>query len=92
MRSLTGTDDRVVIAYFRNEGENVKIGKEWHSGWVRKPTPARFDLQVRLPGTYEGFLHTFDENTRQDVRIDGEGQIGNRESTTRDYWLYLQRV
>lgn len=92
MRSLTGADDNTVVAYIRNQGESVRVGKDWHAGWVRKPTPATFDLTIRLPGTYEGFLHTFDAETRQDVRIDGEGRIGTQEATERDYWLYLRRV
>jgi hypothetical protein len=92
LRSLTGADDRVVVAYIRNEGQYVRIGKDWHAGWVRQPAPAEFHLTIRLPGTYEGFLHTFDEETREDVRIDGEGRIDKKDATDRDYWLYLRRV
>ncbi len=92
MKSLTSADQRVIVAYFRNVSEIVKIGQRWHSGWVRKPAPTPFELKLRLPGTYEGFLHAFDEDTRQDVRIDGEGQLGNPNPTSLDFWLYLQRV
>jgi hypothetical protein len=92
MRSLTSADDRVVVAYIRNQGAYVKIGKDWHSGWVRRPAPAKFELTIRLPGAYEGFLHTFDEETREDVRMDGEGRIGKQVPADRDYWLYLRRV
>ncbi len=92
LRSLTSADDQVVVAYIRNEGQSVRIGKDWHAGWVRQPAPAEFHLTIRLPGTYEGFLHTFDEETREDVRINGEGRIDKKDATDRDYWLYLRRV
>ena len=92
MRSLTSADDGSLVAFIRNQGETVRIGKDWHSGWVRKPAAAPFELKVNLPGTYEGFLHTFDDETREDVRIDGEGRLGGKESTDRDFWLYLKRV
>ncbi|HJN18141.1 MAG TPA: hypothetical protein QGH10_21760 [Armatimonadota bacterium] len=92
MKSLSSASDDVLVAYIRNEGENVHVGKDWFAGWVRKPVPARFELDVTLPGTYEGFLHTFDDESREDVRIDGQGRLAKPGPTDRDFWLYLRRV
>ena len=92
LRHLSSADDSVVAAYIRNAGANVRIGKDWHAGWVRKPAPAKFELEVNLPGTYEGFLHTFDDESRQDVRVDGSARLGNGEPTDRDFLLFLKRV
>jgi hypothetical protein len=92
LRCMSGSDDSTLAVYIRNEGENVKIGKDWHSGWVRKPAAAPFQLDMSLPGTYEGFLHTFDDETREDVRVDGQGRISRPEPTDRDFLLFLKRV
>ena len=92
LRYMAAADDSAVAVYIRNAGENVRIGKDWHAGWVRKPIAAPFQLGVTLQGVYEGFLHTFDDETREDVRIDGQGRVGRAEPADRDFLLYLKRV
>lgn len=92
LKYLAADDDSRLVAFIRNRGENVKIGKDWHSGWVRKPAKADFSLEVKLPGTYEGFLHAFGAETREDVKVDGEGRVERKEPTDQDFWLFLKRV
>lgn len=91
LKYLLAEDDSRLVAFIRNRGENVKIGGE-PSSWVRKPTRTSFRLDVALPGEYEGFLHTFDDETRETVRINGEGTIAKAEDTDCDFWLFLTRV
>ena len=69
--TLLAEDDSRLVAFIRNRGENVEIGGE-PSSWVRKPTRTSFRLDVSLPGEYEGFLHAFDDETRETVRINGK--------------------
>jgi len=91
MRLLMSEDDSTVVAYVRNRGETVRLGEGWFSGWVRKPRPAPFRLDVALPGAYEGFLHAFESGVRQDVRLDGSARLGGDVPGEDDYLLFLKR-
>jgi hypothetical protein len=91
LRPLSEANDETVVAYIRNQGQNVKQGKEWHSGWLRKPEAAPLALEVALPGVYEGFLHTFEVDARQDVHIDGTGRI-KAPASENDYLLFLKKT
>jgi len=91
VRHLRSDDDGLIIAYIRNRGETRKVGDGWHSGWLRKATPAPFRLGLRLPGAYAGYLLALEGGAREEVAIDGAGSVGSGEPSVDDYVLFLRK-
>jgi len=91
VRHLRSDDDGLIIAYIRNRGETRQVGEGWHSGWLRKATPAPFRLGLRLPGAYAGYLLALEAGVREEVSIDGTGSVGSGEPSVDDYVLFLRK-
>jgi len=92
LRHLTAHDDSICVAYIRNRGDYVHIGKGWRSGWVRKPKTADFELEVNLNGSYEGFFHDFNTGVRRAVAFKDKGVFREPSKTDHDFLLFLARV
>jgi len=92
LRYMMHEDESVCVAYIRNRGDYVHIGKGWRSGWVRKPKAAGFEMEVKLEGRYEGFFHNFNTGARRAVSFNGQGALKDPSKADHDYLLFLRKV